>query len=644
MAESGNHAAALEMLRHRGLLNSLAGQMMAGSIHMRRGDAATALRLFDSAAQLAPSAPEPVGNRSAALMELGRYEEALAAADKALRLRSDYAGAHFNRGNALRALGRPEEAIGAYTRALALPRGPGQAHLNRGLALLSLGRFGAALNDFTETTRIAPRNAAGYIARAAALLRLGKFDEALAAVDAGLAIEPGNIEGLRLRFDLLYELDRDEDALAAAEALLKLHANDTDGLADKVRALLKLGRAGEARTAADRLMALLPNHFQVHLIQAAALADFGEVDESLKALEKARELGAPAGEYFRTRAAFLGTYGDPQDAMADFDRALGENVEQLPLYRNRANLRIAIGDWPGGWDDYEQRLAGQTHRHKRFVQYAPKWDGEALAGKRLLMYGEQGLGDQLQFARYVPQAIAAGAHVTLLVDEKLRGLFQASFPQAELVSALPDVFAADYQISLMSMPAARREKLASLPRETPYLVAEPARIAKWRARIPADGTLNVGITWQGNKKYPRDSQRSIPLRMFAPLAAIPGVRLYSLQAQVGLQQLADLPEGIAIARLGSEVEDNPDGLQEIAAVMANLDLMITSDTGPAHLAGALGRPVWLALSRYPDWRWMRESNDTPWYPTMRLFRQRTAGDWETVFERIASELATRPPR
>ena len=639
MIEAGHYDAALAVLKQRGLLNSLVGQVTAGNIYMRRGEPEAALRLFDGAARLAPDAPELSANRSAALMELGRYEEALAAADKALRLRPAYAGAQFNRGNALRALSRVDQAVVAYTSALSVQPGMAQAHLNRGLALLSLQRLPEALDDFTQATRLAPGNAAAHIARATALRQLARFDEALAVADAGLAIHSGNIDGLRLRFDLLYELERDEEALAAAEALVRLDATDTDGLADKTRALLKLGRASEARITADRLVALVPNLNQAYLIQAAVLADLGEIEESLTVIERARELGAPEGEYFRTRAAVLAAHGDPREAMADFERALREDVERLPLYRNRANLRIAIGDWPGGWDDYEQRLEGQKHRHQRLIKDAPKWSGETLLGKRLLMYGEQGLGDQLQFVRYVPYAIAAGADVTLVVDEALRSLFAMSFPQAEVVSELSGGIAGfDYQISLMSMPAARRETLATLPHQVPYLAADPARVAKWRERIKAHHQLRVGIIWQGNKKYPRDLQRSIPLRMFAPLTAVPNVHLYSLQARSGLQQFADLPDEVVVTRLGDEVENNPEGLQEIAAVMANLDLLVMSDTGPTHLAGALGRPVWLALSRYPDWRWMRGRADTPWYPTMRLFRQSTLGDWRGVFDNIAAEL------
>jgi hypothetical protein len=190
----------------------------------------------------------------------------------------------------------------------------------------------------------------------------------------------------------------------------------------------------------------------------------------------------------------------------------------------------------------------------------------------------------------------------------------------------------------MSLPAVFGTTLATVPAKVPYLSVDPSRVAKWARRIGGHG-FRVGVVWQGNRNYTRDRERSVPLTAFAPLAAVKGVRLISVQAMVGLEQLDALPAGMNVERLGQELENNPDGFREMAAIMQNLDLLVMSDTGPTHLAAALGRPVWMATSRHPDWRWMKEREDSPWYPTMRLFRQTTAGDWDSVFQRMAEELA-----
>jgi hypothetical protein len=218
----------------------------------------------------------------------------------------------------------------------------------------------------------------------------------------------------------------------------------------------------------------------------------------------------------------------------------------------------------------------------------------------------------------------------------LQAVARRALPGVDIADSVGLRSGFDYQISLMSLPHVLKTTAETLPGEVPYLAAEPAYVAKWRERLGADG-FKVGIVWQGNPDYPRDRYRSIALRHFAPLASVPGIRLISLQAFNGLDQLDALPEGMTVETLGEEI-GRPEGFDNLAGVMANLDLIVTSDTSAAHFAGALGRPVWVALRCRPDWRWMERRDDSPWYPTMRLFRQKTHGDWDGVFAEIAAEL------
>ncbi len=640
---AGRYDDALKAMAAAGVLKTASGQNIAGDIHLKQGNPREALKAFDNAARLAPTAAEPHANRGAALLELGRLDEALAAEDRALRLRPEYAGAHFNRGNVLRALQRYEDAATAYQRAIRVQPAFAEAHLNRGLALAALKRWPEALEDFGRALRLQPKFIGAHVARAMTYRDMGQFDQAFVAIDAGLALASDSVEALQFRCDLLYDTGQYAEALAAADALLVRDPGDIIALAERARALQKLKRFDEALAAADRLVVLVPDDADAHITRASIFAELGREEDSLAAVEIARRLGATEKAYMPVRALARSLRGDPDAALADFERAIAADPNAAQTYYNRAFLRLALGDWRGGWQDYEWRLKQRTPGHVEAAKLAPRWAGEPLSGKRLLVYAEQGFGDSFQFVRYLRRLETSGAAITLAMPTAAQRLLAANFPAVRLVNLLGLAASFDYQVALMSLPAVFGDTLETMPRDVPYLAADAQRVAKWRQRI-GDHGFRVGVVWQGSTGYARDAHRSIPLARYAPLAAVPGVRLISVQAQVGLDQLDKLPAGMKVERLGEELENNPDGFQEMAAVMANLDLLVMSDTGPTHLAGALGRPVWVALERYADWRWMREREDSPWYPNMRLFRQRAEDDWDEVFARIAAALAAKVTR
>jgi hypothetical protein len=269
----------------------------------------------------------------------------------------------------------------------------------------------------------------------------------------------------------------------------------------------------------------------------------------------------------------------------------------------------------------------------------PAWTGkESLDGKILFIYPEQGLGDTIQFCRYAELAEARGAKVILSVQDPLVRLMRQLGPTIGIVGqdAAPPDF--DYHVALMSLPWAFRTDWNTFPARIPYLRAEPERVGKWR-RIIGNGGFKVGICWQGNRRGQVDAGRSFPVRQFECLAGLPGVRLISLQKNDGAGQLLDLPAGMTVETLGDDFDSGGDAFVDTAAAMENLDLVITSDTAIAHLAGALGRPTWIALKHVGDWRWFLDRSDSPWYPTVRLFRQSQRGDWAGVFSEIERQLA-----
>ncbi len=306
------------------------------------------------------------------------------------------------------------------------------------------------------------------------------------------------------------------------------------------------------------------------------------------------------------------------------------------------NQRPEAGDYAQGWAEYEWRWKKRNLTPRPPIM--PQWNGSPLAGRRILLITEQGFGDTLQFVRFAPLLKRQGAGAVILeCPEKLIKLLSRSPGIDHLVpqgKPLPDY---DVYCALMNVPGLTAASVEAILAEVPYIFPDPELVAHWKRELAGIPGLKVGINWQGNPKYAGDTHRSIPLAIFEPLSRVPGVRLFSLQKYAGLEQLDALGGEFPVTDLGRELDENTGTFVDTAAVLKNLDLFITSDTAVAHLAGALGVPVWMPLSKTPDWRWMTHREDNPWYPTMRIFRQNVHMAWGPVFERMASELRAMVP-
>ncbi len=620
------------------VLNNPVGRNIMGDIRLRQGRPRDALREFDAAVRMVPAFPEAHCNRGVALQQLGRLADALAAEDKALTLRPTYATAHFNRGNILRGLGRPDEAIGAYDLALKVQPAYPEALVNRGMVRVGRRKSVEALDDFRRALALRPGHTAAHIGAANALGKLNQVAEAMVEIDKVLAVEPENRDALLTKGTILRETDHAEEALAVADVLLARDPADASALVGRAYALVKLKRSAEAVDASVVAIARAAKNAEAHLVHGMALCQLGRFDEAWKALDLAERLGGSGPLLLQTRAIALGDAGRLDEALATFDRILADDPDDMAARYYRSLIFLTRGEYEKGWAEHEARLTFPTFPRQELLKIAPLWKGEDIKAKKVLLYSEQGAGDTIQFVRFAREVAARGARVSMVVHESLRRLFAANFDDMDVSSDIGLRSGFDYQAPLMSLPhILGMTSEADIPCDAPYLAADRERTAKWAARLGREG-FKVGIGWKGNSKYSGDQFRSISLRHFAPLTEVPGVRLISVQAIYGLDQLRDIPAGMAVETLGEEFVNNPDGFREMAAVMANLDLMIVSDSAPAHLAGALGRPIWVALRDYPDWRWLTERTDSPWYPTMRLFRQRAAGDWAGVFEEIAAAL------
>jgi tetratricopeptide (TPR) repeat protein len=392
------------------------------------------------------------------------------------------------------------------------------------------------------------------------------------------------------------------------------------------------GRLDEARADMATALSAYPDFAEAHANLAIVLDRLDLLEEALAHHDRAAELKTDSAEIYNNRGVALKRLGRMDQAAVDFDRALLLRPDYLEARLNRSTFNLLRGNLLQGWLDQEWRWQLKNGPKREFELPFPKWVGQNLRGKRIIVYQEQGLGDTIQFSRFLSLLEEAGASVTFWVDPKLARLFRAFEPPLQVIDRFNMIERFDFQSALMSLPAGFRTTLDIIPSRVPYLSAEPDLVAKWQHRIgPAE--LKVGICWHSN-----DSRRSIPLHCFEPLLAIPNLRLISLQKVHGLEQIEQLPPSCNIELLGEDWETGPSALVDTAAVMSSLDLINSCDTSIAHLAGALARPVWVAIPMVPDWRWLLDRSDSPWYPTMKLYRQTTRGDWNSCFRRIGTDL------
>ncbi len=566
-----------------------------GNVLAALGRRDQALAVYDRTLSLHPACVDAANNRGVLLWQMGRLGEALTSYDRALALAPGHVEAYNNRGNVLQDLGRLEDALESYRRALALRPDFAQALNNQGNALRKLKRLDAALASADGALALAPRYADALHNRANILLDMKRLDAALADFDAALALEPRHVAALNGRGRALHRLRRFEEALAVLDTALALKPDNAEALNDRGNALQELNRLEEAIQSYDAALAIKPGHLDAMNNRSNAWRGLHRFDEAWEDLERVLAIA-------------------PGNAQAWWSKSI---------------VKLQLGDLAEGLRLYEWRKRMPEPIEAR--SYAvPLWTGaEDIAGRTLFLYVEQGLGDAIQFYRYA--LMVRGARVILSVPDAAVRLLRDASDTVEVIGwrEAPPHF--DYHAPLMSLPLAFGTMLDTIPAVTPYLRAQPQRVDKWTARIGQQG-FKVGVCWRG---APTVSGRSFPPSCLAEISRLPGVRLISLQKGAA----AGLP---AMEMLGEDFDAGSDAFLDSAAVMQCLDLVITPDTSIAHLAGALRRPVWVALKHLPDWRWFLGRTDTPWYPGMRLFRQARPGDWADVFAAIASALAAEP--
>jgi tetratricopeptide (TPR) repeat protein len=603
----------------------------------RYDEAATCLREATRRAPEHGSAHDLLG---IALAKQGDGAGAEACFRRALALQPHHAGAHHNLGRALDERGALDEAEASYRAAIRLQSDHYEAQLGLASLLTRRERFPEALDHFRRAVALQPHSPEAHKHLADALFAQRHHGDAEPHYRAVIRLRPGQADAhLNLGIGLLHRGSY-EEAVASLRAAVRCKPDSPIGYNNLGAALLKLRRHAEARANFEQALRLQPDLAEAHQNLVSLLVDEGDLDGAKKWLLRALELAPDSADAHYNRGVLLLRSGRPEESCAAFGRALELDPAHIEAHKCLGMARLALGDFAGGWPEYDWRL--KLDRFAALRLRLPLWDGAPLAGKTILLIAEQGMGDTLQYVRYTPLLRARGGRVVVACQPPLLGIL-TNFPGVDRLvpqggPPVPDV---DVYAPLMSVPGLFGTTLDTIPADIPYLAADPALVAQWRARLrPADG-LRVGIVWQGNREQIEDRYRSFPLACFAPLARVPGVRLFSLQKGFGAEQLDAPGVGFPVTDLGRPLDERTGAFVETAAVLKNLDLLVTADTALAHLAGALGVPVWVALSHAADCRWLRAREDTPWYPTMRLFRQTAPGAWAGVFERIAVALHQR---
>jgi tetratricopeptide (TPR) repeat protein len=566
-----------------------------GVIAQRTGHPDAAIQLIHQATQLRPHWAEAHNNLGNVYCDMGMLDAAVLSYRRAIRVMPDYPSVYHNLAYTLKDLGRLDDAADAARRAIALQPDFAEAHNGLGNILCALGKLDEALDSYQRAVQIKPDMADAHSNIGSVLNDKSQFAAAEIACRHAIHFNPNFAIAHTNLGNALDGLGRYAEAVASHERAIQLQPELLGTHTNLGNALMHLGRFEEAISANQRAIQLNPNFAVAHSNLGIAQKSVGRFDQAIASCRRAVEL-------------------DPNYAQAHWNLGI---------------LLLAAGDFLEGWREYEWRLRNPALNLQNPFQES-RWTGENLRGKTILLYAEGGFGDAIQYVRFAPMVAERGATVILQAQADLLPLFRA-IPGVSAVYArgepLPKF---DFQSPLPSLPMILGTTLQTIPQKIPYLFTPPEKTAQWSARFENDPDFKIGLIWSGHGQT--GELRSRSLALFAPLADIPGITFYSLQK--GPESAQPVPPGFPLIHFGEDLKDFAD----TAAAMMHLDLIISVDTSTAHLAGALGRPVWTLIPADPDYRWLRDRSDSPWYPTMRLFRQKPGEDWAQVIPAMTEAL------
>ena len=616
--------------------------LMLGAIEVQRGRMAQAAGYFRQAVAANGASAYAAHNLGVVELALLRPLEAVASFDRAIALQPRSAGAYFCRGTALCMLGRHAEALESFDAAIAREARDWRPHAERGRALCQLGRLPEALQSYDRAIALSPNIALCHCLRGEVLLELARSQEALASCDRALALDRTLAQAHIARAAALRACSRLADALAAADRAIGLQPSNADAHVARGLTLIALERHEEALTAFRSALDAAPDHALAHWHTGECLRRLDRPAEALAAWERVQQLQPTSAATMAARGLMLNELRRFDEALRCYRAALAAAPDNATAAFNAGCCLLKLGQFAEGWKLFEARPRFEPPDRDR-IQRQPRWSGSVdLRGRRLLVTAEGGLGDAIQFSRYVSSAAHAGACVILEAHPPLRGLLSSVAGVDALICPGEELPPFDLHCPVMSLPFAFDTTLATIPAAVPYLKVDADRVSHWAARLPPRTRPRVGIVWSSGVRPQHPDlwlheRRNIPLASLAVLLDL-DIELYSLQKGRAQSQLAHLPRNARAARPIIDHADHLHDFTDTAALMQNLDLIISVDTAAAHLAGALAKPTWILLGYDACWRWLLDRSDSPWYPTARLYRQERPGDWSGVVAKLAADL------
>jgi tetratricopeptide (TPR) repeat protein len=574
---------------------------------------------------------------------MGEWSSVVRSVGESLRqLCAEWRGEHRDRQQLLALLnsGLAHHRSRAFARAIAdyrvvleqVPQQPEALHF-LGVALAEEHRHEEALTYLSAAVEVQPDNPAAHNHRGNVLAALARYDEALLSHDRAIALDPNFAEAHYNRGVSLVSMGRTEAAIESYQRALTLQPDHSSAHNNLGNAYVDVRRFEEALGCYERATQLRPAFVDAWVNRANALRRLGRTDEAIAAARTALECEPGRAEAHSALGSALASQGQLGPAMFCYERALELKPGLAEALWNKALAQLSQGEFRAGWVGYEARWKVKSLQLSQRYGEIPPWLGrESVRGKTVLLHAEQGYGDSIQFCRYATVVAAQGARVVLGVPGGLGRLMRSVEGVSEVVMQ-PPIPEFDFHCPLLSLPLAFETEVESIPAAVPYLRAAPEDRAVWAARLGVRTVPRVGFCWSGSPTHTNDVNRSIPLGVLLPLTRC-AAQWVSVQKEVRAGDTALLAGVAGLYRAGELLTDFAD----TAALVSELDLVITVDTSVAHLAGALGKPVWILLPFVADWRWLREREDSPWYPTARLFRQSVAGDWGSVVERVLGEL------
>jgi len=564
------------------------------------GQLDVAMASYGKAVELQPSNPQAQASLGAVFQGMGRLDDAIARYDTALRLKPDLFEALYNRAVALQSARRPLDALAGYERALAVLPDFVDGHFRRGVVLQELGRADAAVCAYDRVVALQPTHAEAFYNRGYALVALKRFEEAIVSYDQAIAVRPD---------------------------FAQAHCN-------RGVALQGVGRLDEALLSLDRAIDLVPEYSEALNNRGVVLHAMQRSDEALATYEKVLAVDPRSVSAFINRGVTLHACGQLDAAMSSYAQAIAIEPDAAEAHFYQSLILLLRGEFHKGWQEYQWfwKTENGAARLRAFTQ--PTWTGrEPVAGKRVLVHSEQGLGDMIQFCRYVRLLAARGAHVILELPASLVGLLRGLDGVSECVVKGEPLPHYDFQCLLLSLPPIFQADVGNIPTPHPYIHGDPAKVAMWQERLGPRARTRVGLVWSGSHQHMNDAHRSLPLSTL--LRQLPsGFDYVSLQKELRTGDMDALACRPDIRRFDGEIGDFTD----TAALCELMDVVISVDTSVAHLSAALGRPTWILLAAVPDWRWLLVREDSPWYQSVRLFRQSQPGDWGGVLQAVAQQL------